>query len=318
MKDPVPLAHQVASRRLTYQGQHDEAIAEAERAITLDGNDPVGYEAMAVALIFAGRPAEGAEMIGRAIRLDPRYTHEYLYWLGLAQFGMERFDEAVASLTQASRADPDDDRALILLAAAYGHLGRLEDASSAIEKADTLRRNRQKELPDGPVRPGIDVFLVGSYTLADVDVWPFKEQADRERLRQGLRLAGVSEGGQEGEVSPTEVVGATTVDAAAAKMLFDRGVPFIDVRGDSDWRAGHIPGAIHLDLDKVFGEASLGAVAGKDQPVVLYCMGPRCLRSSQACALAVSWGFTQVLYFREGLPAWKAGGYPVQVPQDES
>jgi rhodanese-related sulfurtransferase len=221
-------------------------------------------------------------------------------------------------LTQASRTDPDDDSALILLAATYGQLGRLEEARSAIGKADTLRRNRQKELPDGPIRRGIDLFLVGSYTLDDVDLWPFKEQADRERLRQGLRLAGVSEGGQEGEISPTEIVGATTVDAAGAKTLFDRGVPFVDVRGDSDWSIGHIPGAVHLDLDEAFGEASLSAVADRDQQVVIYCMGPRCLRSSQACALAVSWGFTQIYYFREGFPAWKAGGYPVEVPEDET
>jgi rhodanese-related sulfurtransferase len=303
---------------LTYQGQHDEAIAEAERAISLDSNDPVGYEAMAVALIYAGRPAEGAEIIGRAMRLDPRYGHEYLYWLGLAQFGLERFDAAAVSLTRASRADPDEERALILLAATYGHLGRLEEAESAIEQANTLRRNRQQDLNEGPVRPGIDVFLVGSYTIDDVDLWPFKKQADRERLRQGLRLADVSEAGEEGEISPTEIVGATTIDAAAAKMLFDRGVPFVDVRGDSDWSIGHIPGAVHLDLDDEFSEPNLVVVVGKDQEVVIYCMGPRCLRSSEACSQAVSWGFRRVYYFREGLPAWKAAGYSIEVPEDGS
>jgi rhodanese-related sulfurtransferase len=128
----------------------------------------------------------------------------------------------------------------------------------------------------------------------------------------------MSEAGQGEEISPIEIAGATSVDAAAAKRLFDRGVPFVDVRGDSDWSFGHIPGAIHLDLDQAFGETSLSAVAGKDQQVVIYCMGPRCLRSSQACALAVSWGFTQVFYFREGLPAWKAAGYSVEVPDDGS
>ena len=40
LKDPVPLAYQVASRRLTWQGEHEQAIAEAERAIALDANDP--------------------------------------------------------------------------------------------------------------------------------------------------------------------------------------------------------------------------------------------------------------------------------------
>jgi rhodanese-related sulfurtransferase/tetratricopeptide (TPR) repeat protein len=318
LKDPVPLAYQVASRRATWQGRHEQAIAEAEHAIALDANDPVGHEAMAVALIYAGEPAEGAEMIARAMRLDPRYTHEYLYWLGLAQFGMERFDEAAESLTRAGRARPDDERAMILLAATYGHLGRAQAAESAIEEANELRRNRQKDLAEGPLRVGLDVFLVGPYTLDDVDLWPFKEPADRERLRQGLRLAGVPEAGQEREVSPTEIAGATTIDAVAAKAMLDRDVPFVDVRADEEWNTGHIPGALHLDSDDAFSEASLSAVVGKNQEVVIYCMGPRCLRSSQACAKAVSWGFTQVRYFREGFPAWKAAGFPIALPDDES
>jgi adenylate cyclase len=318
LKHPVPLAYQVASRQATWQGRHQQAIAEAERAITLDANDPVGYEAMAIALIFAGQPAEGAEMISRAMRFDPRYAHEYLYWLGLAQFGMERFDEATMSLTQASRADPEDERALIILAATYGHVGRVKEAESAIEQANELRRNRQEDLAEGPLRVGLDVFLVGPYTLDDVDLWPFKEQTDRERLREGLRLAGVAEAGQEAEVSPNEIPGATTVDAAGAKTMFNRGVPFVDVRADSDRSLGHIPGDIHLNLDDAFGEESLAAVVGKDQEVVIYCMGPRCLRSSQACAKAVSWGFTRVFYFREGFPAWKAAGHPFEVRKDAS
>jgi adenylate cyclase len=316
LRDPVPLAYQVGSRQATWQGKHEQAIAEAERAIALDANDPVGYEAMAVALVFAGRSAEGADMIGRAMRLDPRHTHEYSYWLGLAQFGMERFDDAAMSLTQASRADPEDERALILLAATYGHLGRIEEAESAIGQANELRRNRQKDLAEGPLRVGLDVFLVGRYTLDDVNLWPFMEQADRDRLRHGLRLAGLPEAGKGEEVSPIEIAGATTIDAAAAKTMFDRGVPFVDVRADGDRSMGHIPRDIHLDLDHAFGEESLSAVNSKDRPVVIYCMGPRCLRSSQACAKAVSWGFTQVFYFREGFPAWKAAGYPFEVPED--
>ena len=35
--------------------------------------------------------------------------------------------------------------------------------------------------------------------------------------------------------SPTQVEGATTVDAATAKALFDRGVPFVDVRRGGDY-----------------------------------------------------------------------------------
>ena len=190
-------------------------------------------------------------MIGTAMRLDPRYTHEYLYWLGLAQFGMGRFDEAAVSLTRASRADPDDERALILLAATYGHLDRLEEAESAIEQG------QRRCAPTGSRICTRDRFGRASMSSSLAHIPSTTWICGRSRSRRivsgcarAFALAGVPEGGQEGEVSPTEIAGAATVDAAAAKMLFDRGVPFVDVRGDSDWSIGHIPGAIHLDLDR--------------------------------------------------------------------
>ena len=114
------------------------------------------------------------------------------------------------------------------------------------------------------------------------------------------------------EVSPTEIDGATTVDAHEAKSLFDEGLLFVDTRKDSDWEAGRIPDAEHLELKTVFNEASLSEIASKDQPLVFYCNGEHCMRSSKACAKAVSWGFQNVYYFRDGFPAWKAAGYPVE------
>jgi tetratricopeptide (TPR) repeat protein len=314
-KNPTPLAYQVASGRLSRQGQHEGAITEAGRAIALDPNDPVAYEAMATALIYAGRPTEAVDQIKQAMRLDPRFPHEYIYWLGLAQFGMERFEDAAETLTRATQSNPDDDRALIVLAAAYGHLERVQEAKSAVEKADTLRHERQQLWTDPSVEVGVDVLLAGPYTLKDVDLWRFGESADRERLYEGLRLAEVPKAGLGKAVSPTKVAGATTVDAVEAKSLLDRGVPFVDVRGDDSWNDGHIPGAVHLYLKAGFNEAGLSAVVAKDQAVVVYCQGPRCLLSSKACTKAVAWGFGKVHYFRDGFPSWKAAGYPIEVSQ---
>ncbi len=112
--------------------------------------------------------------------------------------------------------------------------------------------------------------------------------------------------------SPTQVEGATTVDAATAKALFDRGVPFVDVRRGGDYSFGHIPRAVNLGLRTAFGEAELAKAARKDQGVVIYCDGPTCNRSSRACEMAVSWGFKKVYYFRDGFPGWTAAGYPVE------
>ena len=113
-------------------------------------------------------------------------------------------------------------------------------------------------------------------------------------------------------VSPETVAGATTIDAARAKELFEKGVPFIDVRRDSDWDAGRIPGAEHLDLKSAFTEARLAETVGKADEVVIYCNGAKCMRSSEACAKAVSWGFGNVHYFRGGYPEWVAAGYPIE------
>ncbi len=115
------------------------------------------------------------------------------------------------------------------------------------------------------------------------------------------------------DVSPMTISGATTVTSAEAKALFDSEVLFVDVRKDSDWDAGRVPGAVHLDNKKgVFTEASLSAEMGKDEKVVIYCNGEKCPRSSKGSKQAVDWGFTKVFYFRDGMPAWKSAGYPVE------
>ena len=107
--------------------------------------------------------------------------------------------------------------------------------------------------------------------------------------------------------SPTEVEGATTVDVATAKTLFDRDVPFLDVRSSNRYDAGHIPGAANLST--ALTESELAEVAGNDQEVVIYCGGSNCHRSSGVCKRAVSWGWKKVYYFRDGYPGWEAAGY---------
>ena len=114
--------------------------------------------------------------------------------------------------------------------------------------------------------------------------------------------------------SPVTVAGAATVDAARAKALFDKGVAFVDVRTKELFKVGHIPGATHLDLFAAFKKPRLSKIVSQDRPVVIYCAGPGCKRSSKACAKAVSWGYKTVYYFRTGYPAWKAAGYPSDPP----
>lgn len=132
-------------------------------------------------------------------------------------------------------------------------------------------------------------------------------------LIMGLMLIGMTASvSASTKESPAQIDGATTVDATKAKSMFDKGTLFVDVRKDKDFNAGRIPGAEHIELKKVLSEATLGKVAKKGQAVVIYCNGPKCMRSSKASAKAVGWGFKNVYYFRGGFPAWKSAGYPVE------
>ena len=177
---PSPLGHQVASAFSSYAGQHDDAIAEAGLAIALNANNPAGYFAAAKALTYAGRPAKGVEMIKKAMRLNPHHPPDYLFHLGMGLFNLERFSEAVESLEEARKRVPEHRGVLTFLNATYGFLERTAEAESALDQLKGL---------------AINAFMNWHlYTIVlEADVWPFKEPADLDRLRRGLRLGGMPE-----------------------------------------------------------------------------------------------------------------------------
>lgn len=112
--------------------------------------------------------------------------------------------------------------------------------------------------------------------------------------------------------APMAVEGASSVNTSEVKALFDEGALFIDPRRDSDWAAGRIPDAIHLELKSVFSKEALTAEAALDEAIVFYCNGPKCGRSAKCAQQAVAWGYSKVYYYRDGFPAWQAAGFPVE------
>ena len=114
------------------------------------------------------------------------------------------------------------------------------------------------------------------------------------------------------ELSPEIIENATTIDSRKAKELFDREVIFIDTRKLSDWNAGRIPGAKHLDVKKDFTQENLKKILNYYDSFVIYCNGPKCLRSSQGTIKAVEWGYKKVFYYRDGFPAWFKGNNPLE------
>jgi adenylate cyclase len=180
MRDPTPLAHQVASAMALNAQQYDDAIAEARKAVASDPNDADGYVAMAGALSFTGKPREALESVERAMRLNPHYPPYYLYQLGLAQFGLKRLDEAAASLEKALALNAEDYWSQRLLLSTYGLLGRREKAAKLLE-----------EMRKAGERRGGAAYL-DPIAIRAVSYWyPFADRVEAERFAEGLRKAGV-------------------------------------------------------------------------------------------------------------------------------
>ena len=173
LKNPTPLAHQVASDMILRQRLHDEAVTQAEKAIALDPNDPVGQVTMASALIYAGRPKEAIDFIKRAMRLDPRLPGLYSFYLGAANFCMGQLEESVTLIERGLKFTPEAHVMYSVLAAAYGNLGREQEARSALDSF-------MKRLPFP-----IDLRML-------MYMFPFKDPEVTERIADGLLKAGLA------------------------------------------------------------------------------------------------------------------------------
>ena len=171
MENPTPLALRTSAKFRLYRRQYEEAIAETERAIALDPNDADSYWSMGFVLTYAGRSAEAVDPFKTAMRLNPYYPGWYPYFLGVAQYCLERYEEAATSQERAFKVDPNS--SAWWLAAAYAQLGRGQEAADALAKYIEKR--------------GWGLPLVESTFRYQ----PFKNQSDLDRFSEGLVKAGL-------------------------------------------------------------------------------------------------------------------------------
>jgi rhodanese-related sulfurtransferase len=89
------------------------------------------------------------------------------------------------------------------------------------------------------------------------------------------------------------------------------GLVIIDSRKKSEYAKGHIEGAVNL-LNTSMRPEDLAAVSpNKITPIVFYCNGTRCLRSSDAIRKATDWGYKNLFWFRGGWKEWTDKRLPV-------
>ena len=105
------------------------------------------------------------------MRLDPHYPGILLHFVAQAHFALGNYEAAAKLLIERIARTPETDSSRMLLAACYGHLGRVDDARAAW--AGLLEVN-----PD--------------FSVAQRErVLPYKDARDFERIAEGLAKAGL-------------------------------------------------------------------------------------------------------------------------------
>jgi adenylate cyclase len=119
------------------QRRFDQAVADGQRAVAINPNSALGYQALSWALDNEGKPEGALRAAEQAMRLDPARHDRYAFEAGTAYGGMGRYQEAVSLLKQNVAAYPNNLVAHLLLASDYVELGRDHDAHA--EAAEIMR-----------------------------------------------------------------------------------------------------------------------------------------------------------------------------------
>ncbi len=123
--------------------------------------------------------------------------------------------------------------------------------------------------------------------------------------------------------TPESLNGATVVNADKTKELIASGARMVDTRVAAEYAEAHIKGAINVPYKEKSAKAAnfdasqdsfdLSKLpADKNAAIITYCNGAECWKSYKGGSAAINAGYKKVYWFRDGMPAWKAKGYPVE------
>ena len=102
----------------------------------------------------------------------------------------------------------------------------------------------------------------------------------------------------------------TEITPADAKAEFDKGgALFLDCREPSEYKAGHIPGAVNIPRGLLEFKIA-NKVPDKNTRILMYCKSGG--RASLACNSIDRMGYKNVVSIAGGWKAWMKAGYPIE------
>jgi TolB-like protein len=173
-----PMAHCVLGSVQIFTNRAAQGIAECERALALDRNLARAHANIGQAKFYLGRGGETEAHVEQALRLSPRDTNVFIWtmFVGIAKSLQGADAEAIVWLRRSLEANRNS-IAHFYLAAVLANGGELDEARATAQAGLTLypsftiRRFRINTPSNNPM------YLAG-----------------RERVYEGLRIAGVPEG----------------------------------------------------------------------------------------------------------------------------
>ena len=164
------LGHSVLARVYAAMQKYDLALAEAERALTINPSDAEALLAQAAVLLWTSHIDESIASAEFAARLNLNIGPEASLNLGLAYLLARRYADAVRLLEAARKRYPNYPLLDFPLAGAYAELGRPAEAAAALEQG--RRKN-----------PYLDAAGFGTR---------FEDPALQRRVEESLRKAGLN------------------------------------------------------------------------------------------------------------------------------
>ncbi len=131
LEDTNALTHQLLAEFHLYNGRHDLAAMEADRAIELNPNQPSSHAIRGTILLTEGSTEEAIPFFETAVRFDPQIDNAYFVELGMAYYLEDRYDDAIGLLEGTRVRVPDYVYSYVVLAAIYVETGQAADASNA-------------------------------------------------------------------------------------------------------------------------------------------------------------------------------------------
>ena len=178
LDDKDSLGHYALGRVCTMLGNHDEAMDELDVAVALNPNAALAHHGRGYVLTLIGRAEEALDEYDEALRLSPRdpLTVGTMAMRSVALTLLRRHEEAVEWARRSQRQPgaarlggwPEAHEATAL-----SHLGRVDEARAALERALAVNPNLSASFIDAVLR--------------------FRNPADRDHYIDGLRKAGLPE-----------------------------------------------------------------------------------------------------------------------------